>query len=307
MSLFLSQGVSQSNGLYSLLLAERGRVTQEEYFNGRTSEDLCHVQSLTKSIMSVLIGIAIDQELISNIDEPIVKYFPFLEDDKDSLKQEITIAHLLDQTSGLLWNGHLEHQEWLASEDPIQYVLSRRLENKPGVSYNYNSGATHLLSAIVSISSGESTLEFARKYLFDPLNIEKYKWEKRGEKYHDGSGLGLEMLPKDLLKIGLLMASNGKYFDQQLVSEEWVKRSFDSDKKQKTRWGIRESMHGMCWYSAEFESQRVNYGMGYGGQFILIFPKTEVVIVATHNHDTPRGIEQQIAFLQKKLPNLLKE
>ncbi|WP_162897321.1 serine hydrolase [Aquimarina sp. AD1] len=294
--------------IFSTLVSKNGKIVFEEYYNGKTKDSLCDVQSLTKGIMSILIGIAIDKEYIKNINEPIEKYFP--EEFKnltDNKKNTITIEHLLNQTSGLSWKGYLEHQEWLTNENPISFVLKKNLENNPGEKYNYNSGATHLLSVIISRAYGNSTLDFADQFLFSHLNIYDTNWQKRNKGYYDGSGLGLKMKPIDLMKIAQLLEKNGNWKGKQLVSKEWIQKLFDKNEKSSTKWGLRNSKHGFCWYQSEFKGNKIDYGMGYGGQFIIMIPSKKIIIVTTHNHDTPNGIEQQIKFLNGKLPILIEK
>lgn len=293
--------------IFSLLVSKNGKVVIEEYYNGRTEDNLCDVQSLTKGLMSILLGIAIDKKYIKDVDEPIAKYFPSEYENLDDAKKDITIRHLLNQTSGLSWKGYLEHEAWLTSENPISFVLDKALESMPGERYNYNSGATHLLSVIISRAYGNSSLEFANEYLFNDLNIQSLDWQKRNAGYYDGSGLGLKMKPTDLMKLGHLLENNGNWQGQQIVSVDWIEKLFDEREKSSTEWGLRNSMHGFCWYKAEINGTSVDYGMGYGGQFIMLIPESDLIIVATHNHDTPNGIEQQIKFLNSKLPALIEK
>lgn len=298
----------KEQNIFSTLISKDGTIVFQEYYNGKTKDSLCDVQSLTKGIMSILIGIAIDKEYIKNIDEPIAKYFPNeFKNLTDKKKKNITIRHILNQTSGLTWKGYLEHEEWLNSKDPISFVLNKDLENDPGENYNYNSGATHLLSVIISKTTGKSTLEFGNEALFQPLNINLIDWHKRNKGYYDGSGLGLKMKPIDLMKIGQLLEENGNWNGEQIVSEKWIQKLFDENEKSKTEWGLRNSKHGLCWYQSKFRGNKIDYGMGYGGQFIIMIPNKKLIIVTTHNHDTPNGIEQQMKFLIRKLPKLIEK
>jgi len=111
----------------------------------------------------------------------------------------------------------------------------------------------------------------------------------------------------DLMKIGQLLVEQGSWEGEQVLSESWIDQSFDLEEKSNTSWGIRWSKHGFCWYKAKFQGQIVNYGMGYGGQFILTFTEKDLVIIALHNHDTPKGIDNQIHFLTQELPVLLEK
>ena len=294
--------------IFSTLISKNGTIVFQEYYNGKTKDSLCDVQSLTKGIMSILVGIAIDKKFIKNENETIEKYFQKeFKNLKDEKKKNITIKQILNQTSGLSWKGYLEHEKWLNSENPSLYVLKKDLENEPGKKYNYNSGATHLLSVIISKATGKTTLEFANEFLFKQLNINKVDWKKRNQGYYDGSGLGLKMKPIDLMKIGQLLEKKGKWNGKQIVSKEWFNKLFDENEKKPTKWGLKNSKHGFCWYKSEFKGNAVNYGMGYGGQFIILIPNKNLIIVTTHNHDTPNGIEQQNKFLNGKLPKLIEK
>ncbi|WP_106791225.1 serine hydrolase [Aquimarina sp. Aq78] len=300
--------VLDENDIYSVLVSKNNQIVFEAYYNGKTSENVSNVQSLTKGIMSILIGIAIDKKFIPSENETIDTYlndeFKTIEDKR---KKTITIKHLLNQTSGLSWKGFLEHQNWVNSENPVAFVLQKKLDHIPGEKYNYNTGATHLLSAILSKSTGKTTLEFANEYLFEALDINTVNWGKRNDGNYDGGGLGLEVKPRDLLKIGQLLENEGILNGVEIVSKSWIQKLFDVNEKLATDWGLRNSKHGFCWYKANLNGDRIDYGMGYGGQFIIMIADKNLVIVTTHNHDTPNGIEQQIKFLNRKLPLLIEK
>lgn len=302
-----TSSIIEDNDIYSFIISKNDKIVEEHYYNGKTKDDLCDVQSLTKGIVSILIGIAIDKKYIKSENEPITSFFPDeYKQLTDTEKKKITIKHLLNQTSGLAWKGYLEHKAWLTSENPALYVLRKPLENKPGNVYNYNSGAVHLLSIIISKATQKSTLEFANEVLFTPLKIETIDWKTR-DGYYDGSGLGLEMKPIDLQKIGKLILHNGIYDEKRIVSKEWMNKLLNEAQKWNTHWGIKNSTHAYCWYKATLNDIDINYGMGYGGQFIFIIPSKKIVITTTHNHNTPNGIEQQIDFIHTKLPLILKK
>jgi len=292
--------------IYSTIIAKKGEILSQTYYNGKSADSLCNIQSLTKSIMSVLIGIAIDKGHIKNENETIAAYFPEeLKNVADDRKKSITIKHLLNQTSGLAWRGHLELGPWRASKNPIAFVLTKNMEAGPGAKYNYNSGATHLLSVIISKATGMPTKAFAAKHLFRPLGLGDMDWEIRNDGYHDGSGLGLSMRPIDVMTIAQTLENNGVWKDKRILSENWIEKMFNDKLKSKTNWGLRNSKHGYCWYKAEYNGLLIDYGMGYGGQFIVIVPKKELVIVATHEHDIMEGIAQQKYFLMEELPLIL--
>ena len=219
-----------NEGQYALLVNQKGTTVFEKYYNEANKTKLCNVQSLTKSIMSILVGIAIDQGKILSEDQYIQTYFPSIYADlKDERKQQISIKDLLNQTAGLEWAGYTEHGTWLESETPNRFVLSKQLLTRPGKAYFYNSGATHLLSPILVKATGQTVLAFAEENLFTPLGITNVKWEVRKDGNHDGSGLGLWMQADDLLKIGQLVLNKGNWNGQQVIAEKWIEKSLNPD------------------------------------------------------------------------------
>ncbi len=293
--------------IYALLVSEGDKLVKEEYFNGKQKTDLLNVQSVTKSIVSLLIGLAIDKGFIKNEETFLYEYFPDEPYFDTEQKKSITIKHLLNHTSGIEWNGYLEHAAFLKSSEPFKYVLQKEMVDHPGEVYNYNSGGTHLLSLIISKSTGMSTLEFADENLFQPLGCAPVRWEKLNDGYYDGAGFGLSMQAQDLLKIGQLLLDKGKWNTTPLIPAHWISKTYDEGLKKGTKWGLRQSKHGYGWYSKTKGDKQILYAMGYGGQFIFIIPSEDMVIVSTHNHDTPDGIAQQVDFIKETFPPLLKE
>lgn len=295
------------HNIYALIVSKDGKVVKENYFNGKTENNLMNVQSVTKSIVSILIGIAIDEGYIESEDVPVYTFFPEDSILFDGNKNKITIKHLLNHTSGLSWDGYNEHESFIKSKNPISYVLTKKLVDIPGHIYNYNSGGAHILSAIIEKATGMTTLQFATVKLFQPLGISEIEWNKLNDSIYDGAGFGLSMKPIDLIKIGELMLENGSYKGVNVLSKNWIEKSESNIEKMPTQWGIRNSKHGYGWYSARIQETEIFYAMGYGGQFIFVIPSKKMVIVAMHNSDTPNGIEQQVDFIKDSFPLILNE
>src|ERR1700744_5451501 len=207
--------IKNNPGIYSLLVSQNNKLICQQYFNGHTDHELFNNQSLTKSVMSLLIGIAIDKGYIKSVDGKIVKYFPELGTDSDKRKQTITIRQIMNQASGL-WhedlgpNGNLG--KYLNFPNPSGYVINAPLGSEPGMVFHYNNAASHLLSVILTKATGMSTLDFANKYLFGPLGIKDVKWGKMKDGYYDGCGLlSVQLHTADMNKIGFLLLNKGKY------------------------------------------------------------------------------------------------
>ena len=286
---------------------KKGALIEEQYLNGRVNTDIDNVQSITKTIITMLVDIAITNGDLSSDQVSVLDFFPELGIPADDRKHHITIRHLLDHTSGLAWDGYMEHEAFLTSERCARYVLGKDLQDEPGSVYNYNSGGTHLLSVILTRSTGMSTEAYCKMHLFEPLRISSFQWDGLSDGVNDGAGFGLSMRPSDLVKIGQLFIDNGLVAGRQVISKDAIEKMKDPTLKNKTFWGIRNSSHGYGWYMAKVQNEQVFYSMGYGGQFVFIIPAHDLVIVATHNHDTPHGIDQQIDFLSATFPKLIKE
>ena len=201
--------------VHSVVIIKNGYIVEETYPSDSYKQNTLHtIYSCTKSITSALIGIAIDQGYISGLDQKVLDFFPDREiANLDTQKQSITIEHLLTMTSGMEWDewtipyidaqGNWNLQNSLAqmdySEDWVQYVLDRPLVDEPGKVFNYNTGTTHLLSAIIHQATGRTTRDFAQEYLFDPLGITEINWPTDPQGIFEG-GNALALKPRDMAK-----------------------------------------------------------------------------------------------------------
>jgi CubicO group peptidase (beta-lactamase class C family) len=231
----------------SILIVRNGYLTYEAYPSGLYDENSPHnIYSCTKSIISALIGIGIGEGYINSINDHMINYFPNRTiKNLNSQKQAVTLKHLLTMTSGLEWDDNIDYYNMTFHSDWVQYVLDRPMTTQPGIAWNYNSGGSHLLSAILQQVTPNGTLAYAKLHLFDPLNITNYTWSTD----HDGvpiGGTGLRLTPRDMAKFGFLYLNNGYWNDSQLVPSSWV------DKSQKP------------YLNLQFEE---NQGLGYGYQW----------------------------------------
>jgi CubicO group peptidase (beta-lactamase class C family) len=268
----------------SCLVYYKDSIVYEYYRNNKLKEKLHKVNSVTKSVISILMGIAIDKGLIKGVTQPISDFFPDMKEDK----QGITIEHLLTMTSGFDWP---EFSSWggrpmpmINSKDWVKFILDRKMVEDPGENMYYNSGASHLLSAILQKATGQKVTEFAEKHLFHPLGIKEYDW------YSDSKGIviggfGLSLKAEDMLKIGKLMLDKGKWKDRLILSESWVEAS--TSPRYLTYRGF--GFYGYHWWVLKDENkckekQNTFFAMGYGGQYIIIAPEYELITVFTSDN-----------------------
>jgi CubicO group peptidase (beta-lactamase class C family) len=282
----------------SFLVIKNDALICEEYFYGYTKDDLHQIESSTKSITSLLVGIAKDQGMIKNLEEPLFAIFPQYAHLAKGDYKNITISHLLSMTSGFS-----PEYEPYRDYDRIEFSLSRELINKPGSKFTYDGGNTEILGAIIKTKTGDFADAFAEKYLFAPLQINRYDWSVFRQNGYPCMGGSLAMLPRDMAKIGMLVLNNGVYNNQLVVSASWINQSTAI----KTKTHIAGDDYGYHWWVIHPESNGKTYktiwANGFGSQFIYIIPDLDVVIVTTgHNYENDswaitQGIAQYLHLL----------
>ena len=206
----------------SLLIVRNGMLVAEAYCRDSSDRDLIHnIQSATKSITSILMGLALDQGLIDSLNTPIYQIIPEVFDE-DQQKREITIYHALTMQTGLGFFNNEHTQEFYNYEgNSLEYVLHKNLIFEPGSSFYYNDGNPQLISGIIEAASGLSLKHFAEEYLFDRLGIYDYQWETASDGLAFGA-FGLWLKPRDMAKIGKLIVENGSWNGEQIVSLVWI-------------------------------------------------------------------------------------
>ncbi len=274
------------NKLHSVLLVINGQLVIEEYFNDHAGNKQHDLRSATKSIRSILLGIAIDKGFIDNVDDPISKYLNNLVPTKnlDKRKDKITIRHLLTMSTGLDcndWDKKSKGQEDKVhkKKDWIQYTLNLPMINEPGTVSNYCSMGTVLLAEIISQASGMTIDKFAEQYLFNPLGINNVSWGHTSSKDIIPSGKRLYMTSRDMAKIGQLILNKGKWNEKQLISEKWIEESTTPKTK------ITEIDYGYLWWNIPFKANGKMFvsktATGNGGQYIMVLPELDMVAIFT--------------------------
>ncbi|MEQ6355403.1 serine hydrolase [Lysinibacillus sp. M3] len=255
----------------------KGNTRIFEYLkNKKVIEKPSKVYSITKSIVSILIGIMVDKGLIKNIHEPIQNYFPEILESNDPQNKEITIFHLLTMTSGLKVGNFQGSKNW------VKFILGQPIIHKPGSTFQYNSGDSHLLSAIIQKISGIPTASFAEKYLFRPLGINKYTWQKDPQGIH-GGGFSISLNLEDMVKIGLLFLNEGRFNSNQVISSNWLLQVKRPYKQVNT---TKDGTYGYGYQLWTYEDTNTNtpidyyYANGLFGQYIFIVPTLNIMAVA---------------------------
>ncbi|MEX0647330.1 MAG: serine hydrolase [Balneolaceae bacterium] len=289
----------------SLVIEKNNNIIIEEYAGGMNADEPANIKSASKSILSLLVGIAIDKGYLESVDQSIGEFFPeYFEANPDSQKESITIEDLLTMRSGLETTSRWNYGPWVVSNNWVDYALSQPLEDEPGTKMNYSTGSSHLLSVILTKASGMSTKEFANRYLLEPLNTSAGWWDTDPQGYYMG-GNNLLLTPSALLKIGRMVMNGGTYQEEQIVPAEWINESL----KFHTESLANPYDYGYMWWRTEINGYDMAFAWGNGGQYIMTFPELDSVIVITSNVDESDGSrlyeEQIFSFLEDKLIPLL--
>ncbi len=285
--------------LYSLLVSWRGEIVLEHYKRGTRATATANIKSASKSVISTLVGIALDRGLIKSLEEPIAGYFPQLRRDPDRRKQEITIEDLLTMRSGLESTSGQNYGRWVNSANWVSHALNRPLITAPGTGMQYSTGTSHLLSAILTKASGMSTWQFAQKTLAKPLKFTLARWTQDPQGiYFGGNEMG--MTPRQLVAYGELYLNRGRAYGRQVVPAAWVDAScvprtfsrYDSDRE-----------YGYGWWIDDYGGHRACFAWGFGGQYVFVFGDLQLVVVATSDptvSDERRGYRRQLLALVER-------
>ena len=285
--------LSDIGPINSLLVSQHGELVAEKYYGRMIAERGNNIKSASKSILSILVGIAIDQGYLEGVHQTIEEFFPeYFGSNPDSLKASITIEDLLTMRSGLASTSRANYGRWVSSNNWIRYKLDRPLQGIPGQDRIYSTGNTHLLAVILTRASGMNTLQFANRYLFNPMDIRITGWDRDPQGYFLG-GNNMAMRPRDMVKMGQLMMDVGQYNGNQLVSKDWVIKSVEPVTGRIS--GVEN--YGYLWFQRLAGDYHMIYAFGNGGQYILILPELDAVVTLTTRTETSestRNYRQQL-------------
>jgi len=266
----------------SVLVVRNGYIVLDAYYYPHEADRRHNIYSCTKSVMSALIGIAIDKGYIKSVNQPVLDFFK-MRDAKnlDANKKAMTLEHLLTMTTGLecrdsyLYN-YRGLRQMMASDDWVQFMIDLPMVEAPGTRFEYCNGASFLLSAILQEQTGMNALTFAEKHLFGPLGISEVIWPSNSQGITLGYG-ELLMRPQDMAKIGYLYLNDGLWDGKRIISSQWIKAS--------TRKHIPATLPPGYGYQWWIVSPGIYTAIGYNGQFIIVVPEKNIVAVFTSSLD----------------------
>ncbi len=271
------EGIGDLEGVRAVLVARHDRLVAERYFRGYAGRRPHNMKSASKSVLSALAGLAVDNGVLE-LDQPIAELLPEAAGLDDPGKQKITVRHLLTMTSGLESTSFGNYGSWVASRNWVRAALERPLQAAPGARFAYSTGGTHLLSATLARAAGRSTHDFAREHLFAPLGIRHSAWSRDRQGIHVG-GNNLSLLPRDMLKFGQLYLNRGRWAGEQLLPWQWVDESTRPGLAGPRGRGRIYGGYGYLWWLRGPRERGAYIASGYGGQYIYVSPAEDLVVV----------------------------
>lgn len=282
----------------SFIISENDQLIYEHYFHGANKESFFDVKSVTKSVTSLLAGIAKDKGLLTDLNEPVLKVLPEYDISRsqfkniydlegkmqmDSIRRTVTLKHLFTMRGGFKWkenSGEIGLAQFYSS-DPVKFVLDLPFDEYPGDAFNYSTGETQVFGAALSRLINMSLKDFGDINLFNPLAIKVDTW------YTDTldrnlAGSELLLKPTDMIKIGTLILNKGKFNNRQIVSEKWIEES-TAEQVKLDSWDVLPNAngYGYYWWRRKTNGHQAFVAVGYGGQIICVIPNLKMVIVTT--------------------------
>jgi CubicO group peptidase (beta-lactamase class C family) len=276
---FFQEALEAASGLprlHSLLVSHRGELVLERYFNGRRAASLANIKSASKSVISALVGIAIERGHLGGVTQPLTAFFPDILAGQSDSRIRITVEDLLTMRAGLESTSNRNYGAWVQSRNWVRHALTRPLLEEPGTRMQYSTGNTHVLSAILTQATGKSTWQFAQEELAKPLGFSLPQWPRDPQGIYFG-GNDMLMTPRQMLAFGTLYLNLGWAGERQIVPSKWIQSSFIP----RGRSGFSEELYGYGWWIREMAGHPTFYAWGFGGQFIFVVPDLDLVVVST--------------------------
>lgn len=280
--------------MHSMVIVRNGYIVAEAYNRTLNENSKVHVLSVTKSIISALVGIALDEGKLKNVHQTAAEFFPDWQAFADDpAKKQITLEHLMTMSSALKWDNTNENStnQMMSTDIWAQYFINQPMDGTPGTKFVYSNGSAHLVSAILQQVLGRPTSEYADEKLFQPLGITDVNWPS------DPSGTtigawGVHLTTREMAKFGLLYLNQGNWDGKQVVPKAWVKDSTTPYVSQEGPDGTKRG-YGYLWWTRGLDEKvapkstedEIYSAIGSGGQRIAVIPKYNIVVAITANNE----------------------
>ena len=288
--------------IHSVLIWKNNSLVFEKYYSGKDeiwgddigltnfhTDSLHDIRSVTKSIVSACVGLAIAQGKIKSVDQRVFDFYPEYRHLDTGLKSNLTIKHLLTMSTGQVWNEDVPYTDSANSEirmtrsdDPVAYALSQPIEKAPGTEWKYNGGSTQVLASIIKKTTGKRVDAFAGEYLFKPLGITKFTWTKYAGTDLPAAASGLRLTSRDLVKFGVLYLNGGEFDGKNILPANWIEESTEMHINRPPFGDIKQGYGYQFWLSILPSQQKnVAVAIGNGNQRVLIDKNNRMIVVIT--------------------------
>jgi CubicO group peptidase (beta-lactamase class C family) len=281
-----------------LLVIRNGYLVAEKYYNGYFVNTPHNIKSVSKSFLSAISGIAIQKGYFT-LEDKVMDYFPeYIYDTMDVRKYDITIDDLMIMRMGIDTEEN-NLLDVLATSNWIKTTIELPLLSAPGEKFRYSTLETHLLSAILTKTSGMSTYDLTKKYLTDFMGIDIDGWSQDPQGYYFG-GSEMYFTPREMAVLGYLYLNEGKLRDVQIVPADWVATSLSKTwEKDSKEWGVlKEYNYGHLWWLGKINGYEMYWALGYGGQMVITFPDLNLIVVTTAGYDIGWDVDQERPILE---------
>ena len=265
-----------------ILIIRNGYIVGERYYNGFNKNTAHNVKSVSKSFLSAMTGIALRDGHLNSLNLKMLDFFPeYVYQSIDPKKYEINVRNLLMMRMGIDHERN-NYEQIYNTPNWLKTTIELPLLYDPGTRFSYNTFQTHLLSAIITKASKMSTLDFAKSFLFKPMNIDVAEWQKCPQGYYFG-GNNMYFTPRNMARLGYLYLNGGSLNGQQIVPANWVQESIRNYTNfNNSNWGdLHNVNYGYLWWLGEINNYSVFLAIGYGGQFVINFPELNMIVVTT--------------------------
>ena len=270
-----------------LVIIRNGFLVREAYYNGYDRTRPHAVMSVSKSFLSAITGIALEEGYLDSLGEKALNYFPeYIYPGIDPRKYDITIRHLLTMRMGIKGEAEDNYAEFWRlynSDNWIKATIESPLEYAPGEHMSYNTFQTHLLSGIITRATARGTRDYANYCLFQPLKITVDSWEQDPQGYYFG-GSGMFFTPQEMAVLGWLYLNNGLLNNVQVVPSPWVQLTLSpsTNLTHPNEWGeLKNYNYAYLWWLGQIGGYDIFMAYGYGGQFVVCFPDLDLIVVST--------------------------
>lgn len=306
---------SSFTNIHTLTIVRNGKLVWDEFYHSGPFDyhkgNITTMMSVTKSFTSVVVGIAMNKNLIKGVNQTAKSLLPGLRNiDWATGKDKITLENILTMSVGF---AGTENTDSLLANDYAQYIFSKPLVHTPGTTFDYRTALTNTLGDILTtaISPLHTSLEtFMDSLLFQPLGIKNYAWYYKNDKGEPELGGGLFLTPRDMIKLGQLVLDKGAWNGRQIVSENWIaeatKEHFNFNQRY---WGELDGYGYLFWQRTLVSNGRSFpsvIALGYGGQYIVVIPSLHTVIAITSWFPEDKGWQFPLNFIEQYLLPALK-